>query len=197
MARLEDWVMQQLEILSSEHSTAVMTRITVQGPDGATWATFPRETDELAIKVSRAVDQISAELSKGQHAFLAVSWAGTEQIACLPITRAGQSAMATSAASESKVYAQSTSMHLQNSETVIEQLRSENSRLGTQISNLLDDQVSLLDSLLKYRTQNLNHELAVQEAEANAKVREQLLVYAEPLFGLLVEKFSKKLEKKE
>lgn len=114
MAKFETWLDMNLTLVDGG---AVVTKVTLEGPDGTTWGTWSRDFPNLATSISGMLGSLREELPKGRHSAKLLAWAddGT-QLSCFPITVTGSSEAAAEGAQNHLVAQRANALFLANVE---------------------------------------------------------------------------------
>lgn len=114
MAKFEIWLEMNLRTIDGGAATQ---KVTLEGPDGNTWGTWPRDFPEMAQSITGILAALREELPKGKHGSKLFAWAadGT-QLSCFPITICGASDAATEGAQNRLMAERANAMFLANVE---------------------------------------------------------------------------------
>jgi hypothetical protein len=114
MAKFEMWLDMNMQLVDGG---AALAKVVLEGPDGTTWGTWPRNFARLAESITGMLGALTAELPKGKHAakLLAFAEDGT-QLSCFPMTVVGASAEASEGAQQQLSWQRSNALYLANVE---------------------------------------------------------------------------------
>lgn len=114
MAKFEIWLEMNLRTIDSGAATQ---KVTLEGPDGNTWGTWPRDFPEMSQSITGILAALREELPKGKHGAKLFAWAadGT-QLSCFPLTLCGSSDAATEGAQNRLIAERANAMFLSNVE---------------------------------------------------------------------------------
>lgn len=118
-AQIEQWIADQLTLTVGEGEgvSRLVLVFRLEHSDGTAWGTWPRETPELAKRVSDTIATLAAELPTGRHTLKLIAIGkNNEAIAAVPHTVQGMSSAAKVAQSDQLTAAKATAMNVATAE---------------------------------------------------------------------------------
>lgn len=118
-AQIEQWIADQLTLTVGEGEgvSRLVLVFRLEHSDGTAWGTWPRETPELAKRVSDTIATLAAELPTGRHTLKLIAIGkNNEAIAAVPHTVQGMSSAAKAAMSDQLTAAKATAMNVATAE---------------------------------------------------------------------------------
>ena len=186
MSALETWIRAQTGSVREDGTHAAT--ITLEGPDGTTWGTWPAKPnsgEELTQTIIGAVRLTEEELPSGRHRgkVIAVD-SGGSQLAVLPLTMTGRSSVAAAAATEARAMQQAVAIMVQNAEAVTAGLRSENERLSERNNELLDNLSRMVEQTLSFQQAAASWSAEAEAIKARTARIDAIAEQAKPLLEI-------------
>lgn len=114
MAKFELWLEMTLRTIDGG---AAVQKVTLEGPDGNTWGTWPRDFPDMAQSITGILGALREELPKGRHSCKLLGWgADGTQLSFFPLTLTGSSEAATEGAQNRLIGERANAMFLANVE---------------------------------------------------------------------------------
>ena len=114
MAKFEIWLEMNLRTIDGG---AAVSKVTLEGPDGTTWGTWPRDFPDMNQSIVGIMGALREELPKGKHSAKLLAWAadGT-QLSVFPLTLCGASDAATESANNRLIAERANALFISNAE---------------------------------------------------------------------------------
>lgn len=177
---LEQWVKDHQKQVEVSGRCAEALRLI--GSDDRVWGQWPIKSETVLEDFAKTKGMLGEQLASGKHrAQLVILDQKGEQYAALPITIHGRNVAAATAAQETRTLQQATAIAISNFETTLVAQRSEITRLSERCDSLLEDVGQLVETVMGFRTQNVELDIMMQREEARSARLDKLAELCMPL----------------